>query len=237
MGVLTTAEIIENGLNAVGMAELSTPALGWLNKWLHSTAHAWRWPQLYKLQTAFPVANINDALALSGLPFGLTTSYPGSGKGVTHVWNTPERPVRLYTADKKNWYDVTPRKLGASYKDILPASDVVRAVPETLAVKQDGLGSVRLFFSPLPLDTYYAVIPYQELPAPITSTTDVPWFPDDETMEAVVVYKALSFESEDNPKAVAAMQRLAALVTQQRARHADHGTVEADGILDTRVHR
>lgn len=237
MGVLTTAEIISNGLNAVGMSELSTPALGWLNKWLDAMANAWRWPHLRKMQTGFPVANINDALALSGLPFGKTTSYPGSGKGVTHIWNTPKRQFKLYTADKKQWYTVNPRVLGSNYGDILPAADVTRGVPVQLAIRQDGHGSVRLFFSPLPNDTYYAAFMYQELPAPITVTTDVPWFPDDETMETLVSYKALAFEDESSPKTVAHNQKLAALVSQQRARHADMGTSEADDLMDRSVFR
>lgn len=228
MGRLTVSSIITEGINAAGRSELATPALGWLQRWLDSVASSWDWPMLKKVQTAFPVANISDALALSGLPFGLGSSYPGSSKGVIEI----DDDIQLYDANKINWYPIKLKKYTSNYKAFLPRSDRTLGTPTECYAEQSGLDAWKLHWWPLPDTTYYAVIPYKERPAAYI-TSDTPWYPTDETMVMAVKYKALEYtRGSAHEETVAVQQALATLLSNDRVRYvgrdAPNSVIEMD---------
>lgn len=218
MATNTRGQIIAEALSTVGRDELSTLAQGWLQRWLDSVAQSWDWPQL---RTEMLGYELNGAAANgAGQQFGSGgTPTTGPASRVVQIYDN----IWLYLADGSMHQKVPLIKFLRDPKDKLAVEGVNRGIPTQILAEKSNTsqGRFNLYVYPEPNQTYLLSVPYRFIPGALSSDSDVPWFPDDETMVMAVMYKAWSqVDGPASENALKCQQDLAALLSVHKMRNA-----------------
>lgn len=217
MGALTASEIVSEGQLLAGRDDNAVAALRWLNRWLRSVAASWSWPQLQR-----------EAIGLS-LPAGTVGLVVGNGALITPPVQKVLDNIWLYTPDKTFRKRIRIKHQLSEPSDLL-SPDSQTGVPSTVRIFSNSHGKWELTFWVIPNKDFYITLPYIESPVDVL-TTDVPWYPNDETMVQAVAFKTHEFyDGKEAPATNAAQQLLAGMVTNDRIRF---GSVV--GINDTLI--
>jgi hypothetical protein len=217
MGQMTRLQIVQEGLLLAQRPadDYPTQVGGWLQRWLDSVAASWPWPMLQVEATGLVVSG--PSLTVGGGSGGVTAKIL---KVLDNLW--------LYDAPRTGLFRLRLRPQLNRPGDRLALSGQA-GQPADVRVFERPFGTWTLHFNPNPDRTYYLSMSYIELPVPMTADSDVPWYPNDETMVQAVAFKASEFsDGKDASSTVAAQQMLASLLTNDRIRY---GTVS--GINDT----
>lgn len=222
MAQMTRDQIVEAGQLEAGRDDSATLCNGWLQRWLDAVAASWQWPM-----------NQHEANNIT-LNSQLLTVGAGNG-GVSEKIIRVLDNIWWYTADRRSWGRVRIRSnIGAPLERIGPA---ITGSPESCRILSGpAFGVHSLSFSPTPDQPYRLSVPYLGLPAPIALGTEIPWYPNDETMITAVSFKIYEYyQGVEHPKTVAAQQKLAGLILNDRVRYG-HGPGQADSLpLDVGV--
>lgn len=221
MAQLTRDQIVELGQLEAGRDDSASLCVGWLQRWLDAVAASWQWPMNQRETTGIQLS---------------TQSLDVGGAGLV-----PEKVIRVldniwwYTDDRKSWGRVRIRSnIGAPLERVGPE---LTGSPQDCRIQAGPqFGTFRLSFYPAPDKTYRLSVPYLALPVALTSGSQVPWYPNDETMITAVSFKVYEYyQGVEHPKAVAAQQKLAGLILNDRVRYG-HGPGQSDSLpLDVGV--
>jgi len=205
MGQMTRGDIVDEGQKLAGRDDSATLANGWLQRWLDSVAASHDWPLL----------RTETVVSLSAQQADYGNRQGGISTKILRVLDE----IWYYTTDRLSSGRVPIRdSLAPPHERIQPTTVV--GPPVSVRVLSGGFGVARLSFNPTPDRTYSLLLPYQNLPAAMSTDADVPWYPNDETMIQAVAFKTHEyFDGKDAPATVAAQQHLAALLTNDRARY------------------
>lgn len=216
MGQLTRDQIVSEGQLLAGRDDSATAANGWLQRWLDSVAASWPWPMLQNEAIGIALAGGATSLAIGGGSGGIT---PKILKVLDNIW--------LYDSTR-----TTRRRLRIRHQLSHPGDRIgptdVTGQPQQVRLFHTSFGTWTLYFDAIPDKAYLLTIPYITLPATISTGSEIPWYPNDETMVQVVAFKTHEYyDGKDSPVTQAAQEILAGMVAADRTRH---GT--APGIND-----
>jgi hypothetical protein len=193
MGTMNRGEIIELALNTAGDSSLFLQAWKWLDNWLTQTYSAWPWPFLQRMDTGI------------SLPAGTASLQFGSAnKLVQRIYD----PVYLYTSDMSMRAAARIRQLIDGSPDLDEVAGVTSSsgLPLTFRIRASTTvqGAWDLYPWPRPDKNYLLKVEYQLRPASAGAyagvLTDVPLYPNDETIVQGVLVKALQFISASSPE-------------------------------------
>lgn len=227
MGVLTYAEIVDEGQLLAGRDDNADASLGWLKRWLNAVAASWPWPQLQG--ESFGVELLagrnyieygNGAGTLVGDPIG-SPSYKVL-KILDNIW--------LYNSDKTMRKRLRVRHQLTSSSDFIdPATNIGTPTAVRVFGDWETFGQWGLTFDKTADQTYLLTIPHIILPPAPAATSEIPWYPNDETMVQLVAFKNHQYyDGPDASNTAAAQQQLAGLIAQDRTRYGN-----APGINDS----
>lgn len=226
MGQLTRDQIVSEGQLLAGRDDMATQANGWLQRWLDAVAASWPWPVLQQ-----EVVGIALGQGVQSIEFGAGTSVTEKvQKILDNLWlYTSERTFRRRLRIKHQLSDPGDR--------IGPAADT--GAPSALRIFATNpyvAGRWTLRFDRIPDRAYLLTVPYLVLPAALTLGTDIPWFPNDETMVQAVAFKVSEFHNgKDSPVTQAFQQNLAGLIANDRIRYGAINGVNDTLALDPNV--
>lgn len=223
MGQLSFATIVSEGLLLAGDDSLTTRANVWLNAWLRSQYAAWPWPFLQRRATGVSLAS------------GATSLSFGAGAIVTPEVKRILTPVFIYdsaytTAKRVSVRTLTGGELVEDETVNNPSNNI--GAPARFKVRADTSlwGKWLLIPTPVPDRTYLLAIDYIVQPADISTTTDVPLYPNDRTMIQAMKHAALDYLKEAD--APAALDVLASMVIDDRVKYGEvTGTNDQLGSL------
>lgn len=215
MGNLTALQIIQQGTLQAQRDDADTLALGWLNRWLSSIAAAWPWPVLSRES--------------NGLAVSASITVGDANGGVTEKILRVLDNTWIYPADRSaRSTRVRIRTQLTSPNDRVGPSSQASGKPTQARVFQSTFGQWVMYFDVAPDITYNLSLAYLAQPAQITNTSDMPWYPNDETMVQAVAFNCHRyFDGKDSPKTQAVQEDLAALAAADRLRYGS-----ANGIND-----
>jgi len=224
MGRLTRDEVVSEGQLLAGRDDNATASAKWLQRWLDSIAAAWPWPQL---QT--------EAIGIN-LPSGTTLLTLGAGSGgITALIQKVLDNVWCYTTDRTARKRVRIRHQLSDPGDRIQPTSMI-GFPGSARLFYSAHGQWQLSFDAVPDKDYLLTIPYLLLPAAMSAGTDIPWYPNDETMVQAVAFKNHEFyDGKDAPVTQAAQAQLAALVANDRIRFGTVTGINDALILDPTV--
>lgn len=208
MAQLTRDQIVSEGQLLAGRDDNATASASWLQRWLDAVAASWPWPILQTEATGIALASGATSLVLGNGSGGIT---PKIQKLLDNVWlydstRTFKKRLRLR------------HQLSAPGDRIGPTDNT--GTPITARLFTSAYGVWTMYFEPTPERDYLLTIPYITLPAAMTTGSDVPWYPNDETMVQVVAFKNHEFyDGKDAPTTQAAQQMLAGLAANDRIRY------------------
>lgn len=211
MGRLTRDQIVSEGQLLAGRDDAATQAATWLQRWLDAVAASWPWPVLQTESTGI------------ALPSGTSLLEFGSGASVGPAYAVQKilDNVWIYNSAKTFRQRVRIRhQLTSPVDRIQPSTNT--GTPQTCRIFGDAkvFGRWALSFDPVPNQNFLLTVPHLILPASITVGSEVPWYPNDETMVQAVAFKVSEFyEGKDSPKTQAFQADLAGLVSNDRARY------------------
>jgi hypothetical protein len=220
MGRLTRDQIVSEGQLLAGRDDNATASASWLQRWLDSVASSWPWPILQQEQSGVALGT-----GVSSITVGTGTHQ----KILDNIW--------LYDSTK-----MFRRRLRIKHQMSIP-DDVIlpstaTGTPTALRIFASTFGVWTLKFDMIPDKDYLLTIPYLQWPTALASGSDVPWYPNDETMVQVVAFKNHEFyDGKDSPVTQAAQQMLAGLVTADRMRFGAITGVNDQLVLDPTVFR
>lgn len=222
MGLLTRAEIVSEGQLLAGRDDMATEATNWLQRWLDSVAASWPWPQLLVENTVVPVSAGQTLIQVKAGESGFNgvTTIGGITQIRDNVW--------VYNALRTWRSRIRIRHtLGDPGDRIGPTTNLGR--PQTARVLSSGPFAWVMSLDPIPNEDVQFLVPVQVLGERLNEDTDVPWYPNDETMVQAVAFKVSEYHNgKDSPVTGAFQQNLAGLVSNDRIRY---GSVS--GINDT----
>lgn len=220
MGRLTRDELVSEGQLLAGRDDNATASASWLQRWLDSVAASWPWPALQK-----ETVGVALGTGIQSLTIGTGTHQ----KILDNIW--------IYDSTKM-WR----RRLRIKHQlsnpgdSISPSTNI--GTPESVRIFASTFGVWTLKFDKIADKDYLLTIPYLQWPTSLSSGTDVPWYPNDETMVQVVAFKNHEFyDGKDAPVTQAAQQQLASLVTNDRIRYGAIVGVNDTMTLDPTVFR
>lgn len=216
MGANTVAEIIAEGTSLAGRDDttVTTKALGWLNKWLRSQYQAWPWPFLIQRRSGLALVAGTQSILVGG-----------GNSGITHQIKKVEDSFFLRTSDFGGRY--RPRIMNSTNVPLeldpdMQNTTTQRGPPERIQVRAGTSptnGVWQLIFYPTPDRAYLLNFDYQFLPAAHTVTSDIPLYPNDQTMVQLIAGKTRQFaDGLDDPAAVAALDVAAAMAIDDRTK-------------------
>lgn len=217
MGYLTVAQITSEGQLLAGRDDATTEAEGYLQRWLNAVAASWPWPQLQGESVGIALT-----AGTSAISFGAGASGGPSYKVLKILDN-----VWLYNSAKTMRSRVRIRhQLSSPIDRIQPSTNI--GLPQTMRIfgDEDMFGRWDLSFEPIPDRDYLLTIPHSILPAQISSSSQTPWYPNDETMVKAVAFKVAEFYG--HPLAQQFQADLAGLVANDRIRYGN-----TTGVNDT----
>jgi len=215
MGQLTRDQIVSEGQLLAGRDDIATSANGWLQRWLDSVAASWPWPQLQAEQIGVTLAQ------------GLQEVDFGNGSTVTHKVQKILDNIWVYNSDRTFRRRLRIRHQLSDPGDRIGSTNAT-GTPSNCRIFQksyaDG-GKWTLRFDLIADKAYLLTIPYLVLPPAISSGSETPWYPNDETMVQAVAFKVSEFHNgKDAPQTQAFQQMLAGLIANDRIRYgAIHG--------------
>lgn len=222
MAQLTRDEIVSEGQLLAGRDDNATASAAWLQRWLDSVAASWTWPLLQAESVDIALASGATSLVLGSGNGGITPKILKILDNV-HLYNsakTIKRRIRIK------------HQLSQPYERMADTSINV-GTPTSVRIFNTSLGVWTLYFDVVPDAAYLLTIPHIYLPVALTSGSDVPWYPNDETMVQVVAFKNHEFyDGKDAPVTQAAQMALAALVTNDRIRFGSVSGINDNLILD-----
>lgn len=225
MGLLTADDIVSEGQLLAGRDDNATASLRWLQRWLNSVAASWPWPVLQTEAVGVSLAAGSTSLVVGGGSGGISDRIH---KILDNVWvydstRTFRRRLRIR------------HQLGVPSDRIGPADQT--GTPVTARLFTSAAGVWTLYFDPTPDRAYLLTVPYIVIPGDVQGT-DVPWYPNDETMVQAVAFKNHEFfDGKDAPVTNAAQQALGGLVANDRIRYGSVSGVNDFFKLDPTVFR
>lgn len=227
MGRLTRDEIVTEGQLLAGRDDIATQANGWLQRWLDAVAASWPWPVLQAEAIGIALGTGINSLTLGHGVGGITDDIQ---KILDNVWiydstRTFKRRLRI-----RHQLSAPSDRIGPVNNTGTPATARVFAGPV--------LGEWKLTLEPTPERDYLLVVAYLTLPAAIVLGTEIPWFPNDETMVQAVAFKVSEYHNgKDSPITQAFQQNLAGLIANDRVRYGSIVGVNDSMALDPSVFR
>ena len=224
MGIQTRATIVSEGQLLAGRDDMATQANTWLQRWLDSVAASWPWPQLHAEAVAVPLAAGTSPITVGG-------ASPITQKVLRildNVWlydtnRTFRQRVRI-----RHWLGSPVDRIGDTTNIGKPTA--IRVTPTTT------FGQWTLYFEPYPDTSYLLTMPYIFLPDPLTLDTQIPWYPNDETMVQAVAFKVSEYHNgKDSPVTAAFQQQLAVMVSNDRVRYGSVNGINDSLILNPAV--
>lgn len=219
MGSNTRDQIVSEGQLLAGRDDMATQGATWLQRWLDSIAASWRWPLL---QTEI------TGVALSA---GATSLTIGDGdNGVATKILTIRDNVWVYDSTRSSRARARIKhQLSVPTDSISPTTHTGR--PQSIRVFASSFGKWILRFDPTPDQNYLLSIPYNFIPVALTTGSEIPWYPNDETMVQAVAFKVSEYHNgKDSGVTQAFQEALAGMVSNDRIRY---GSV--DGINDSLI--
>ena len=220
MGGLTWQEVVDEGQLLAGRDDMATQGTLWLQLWLNSVAASWPWPLLqYELRGVPYNTSDGTGIVVGADPY-LHTGLDNTtvGQGILKVLDS----IYVYNAEKTLRQRVRIRHQLSSPVDSTSPSTFV-GIPKSVRVfpKPGSRNAWVLNFEPAPDKNYLLTIPVIALPKAVNDvTTEVPWYPNDETMIVAVAFKVSEFhDGIDAPRTQGFQQRLAGLVAGDRTRY------------------
>lgn len=226
MGRLTRDQIVSEGQLLAGRDDNATASASWLQRWLDSVAASWPWPLLQGESVGCTLAAAATSLTVGAGVGGVT---PSIQKVLDNVW--------LYDSTKTFRKRLRIRHQLGSPHDRISASDVT-GTPTEIRVFPSTFGKWILYFSPTPEREYLLTIPYIQWPTALAAGSDIPWYPNDETMVQAIAFKNHEFyDGKDANVTNAAQQLLAGMVANDRIRFGSVVGVNDTLALDPTVFR
>lgn len=224
MGQLTRDQIVSEGQLLAGRDDNATASNSWLQRWLDSVAASWNWPTLHDEAIGIAVTSGTASVTVGGGSGGIT---PKIIKILDSVW--------LYNSTRTWRKRLRIRHFVGDPVDRIGATDNTGA-PDTFRMKQTVFGTWILYFDRIPDQAYLLTIPYIVMPAAISTGSETPWYPNDETMVQAVAFKNHEFyDGKDAAVTQAAQQMLAGLATNDRMRFGQVTGINDNLILDPTV--
>lgn len=208
MGNLTRLQIVQQGTLQAERDDADTLAAGWLQRWLNSVAAAVPWPMLTK--EAIGVTVTTPSLTVGDGSGGVTAKIL---RILDNTWIYPSgrtaRAARLRIRTQLT--DPNDR--------VYPTTTGV-GKPDSARVFQESLGQWTMYFNNVPDQTYSLTLAHIIQGAQLSSDTDVPWYPNDETMiQAVAFSTHRYFDGKDAPETQAVQEDLAAMFASDKLRY------------------
>lgn len=237
MGMLTRDQIVSEGQLLAGRDDNATASATWLQRWLDSVAASWPWPALHDEKNGIILGQ-----GVSSLDFGHQAAASGEDEEwrvlriLDNIWlydstRTFRRRLRI-----RHQISAPSDRIGPTTNTGTPANVRIFQRRSTTVAGAYGFGHWTLYFEPIPEREYLLSIPYLFLPAAMTAGTDIPWYPNDETMVQAVAFKNHEFyDGKDAPVTQAAQQMLASLVAGDRVRYGSTTGVNDYTALDPTV--
>lgn len=210
MGRLTVTQIVSEGQLLAQRDDMATEATGWLQRWLDAVAASWPWPNLHEESRDVPLAAGTSLLAFGN----------GASGGPSYMVQKILDNVWLYTADKTFRKRIRIRHWLSNPVDRIQPTTSIGA-PDTARVFSSYTtgGRWSLSFEPVPDKDYLLTIPHLVLP-PVYTGSDIPWYPNDETMVQAVAFKVAEYHhGKDSPITSGFQQMLAGLIANDRIRY------------------
>lgn len=222
MAQLTRDQIVSEGQLLAGRDDNATASASWLQRWLDSVAASWTWPILQAEAVGIALSSGATSLVLGG----------GSG-GITPKMLKILDNVHLYNSAKTLKRRIRIRHQLSQPFERMADTTVNVGTPSSARIFTSALGVWTLYFDVVPDADYLLTIPYMTLPVAMSAGSDVPWYPNDETMVQVVAFKNHEFyDGKDAPVTQAAQQMLASLVANDRIRYGSVTGINDNLILD-----
>ena len=217
MASLTRDQIITRALTQVGRDEDAyvTLAQQWLQQWLDSVAKSWEWPQLRDEWFGFELDG--SATAPAGYQFGKDDGVDSPSQLVTAI----EDNIWLYLLDGSAKRRLRVERTLRDPIGRLPLTNKPSGTPTSVAVIKSDVEGVWDIFPNCPVDrTYLLMVPYRYIPTALASGSTIPWFPDDTTLIAAVVYAAQRHANgAAHEETIAAQEALATMLSQAKVRN------------------
>lgn len=223
MARLTVDEIVSEGQLLAGRDDNAEASARWLARWLDSVAASWPWPALQTELRDIALGAGENTLVTSSITPAIKVQ-----RILDNIW--------LYDSTK-----TFRRRLRIRHQLSVPAdaieADDVQGTPSTLRIFPLEWGNWQLRFEPKADRDYLLTIPVLAWPEELEGS-EVPWYPNDETMVQAVAFKNHEFyDGKNAPVTVAAQQQLAGLVANDRIRFGSTTGVNDQLVLDPTVFR
>lgn len=226
MGQLTRDQIVSEGQLLAGRDDNATASNAWLQRWLDSVAASWAWPTLHDEAINIAVTAGTGSVTVGGGSGGIT---PRILKVLDNLW--------LYDSTRTFRRRLRLKHFIGDPVDRIGATDNV-GTPTSVRVKQTTFGTWVVYLDVIPDKAYLMTVPFIFLPPAIVSGSEVPWYPNDESMVQAVHFKNREFyDGPEHPSTQAAQQALASLVSNDRSRYGMTPGINDNLILDPSVFR
>lgn len=181
MGVLTIAEIIEQGTELAGVTydDTDTKPLAWLKQWLRSVALGWPWAETSEVVNAQLAAYAHE----------LTLGIGGTVAPTRHITRMTF-PIKIVYGD-----DYLPRDInqGPIIDAIGSLGSVADGTPDKASYVRTTPGAIKLSFNRKPTAAINLQISIQFDPSINYLTSDIPWYMNDDTMIHAIAHKTAEY--------------------------------------------
>lgn len=207
MGQMTRLQIVQEGQLLAQRKNADTLATGWLQRWLDSVAASWPWPMNQGETIDVPVSSASITV--------------GNGNGgITPKLLKVLDNIYIYDSTKSSFMRLRILPQLNRPQDRIQPANAANGMPQNVRVFQSTFGQWLLRFYPNPDKTYYLSVPYIQLPPTMAADTDIPWYPNDETMVQAVAFKTHEwFDGKDDNRTTAAQQLLTGALSNDRIRY------------------
>jgi hypothetical protein len=218
MAQLTRLQLVTEGMLLGQRQDIAAQAAAWLQRWLDSVAASWPWPLLHQEAIGVPVAAGVQSISVGG------------------AGSVGETRKVLRIIDNMYWYTAaqpSPIPLPLVQQQSSPQDHITvpgnTGTPTRARLFNPVFGTWTIGLSPYPNQAILLSIPYIVLPAALASDSDVPWYPNDETMVQAIAFKTFEyFQGKDDDQTQAAQQLLASSIANDRIRY---GSVDSINSL------
>jgi hypothetical protein len=223
MGQLTRAEIVTEGLEMAGNTGLTTRANVWLNLWLSKVYTQWPWAFLQN-----HYGPISVAVGTQKVTFGAGQNTDDRIHTIRRALLTDpvsgvvSTELQLRSSSSVNALDILSGVSATNYGQ----PRVLHVVPSSTA------GQWELYFSPRPAVATRLVLVAHFTPDHLSADSDVPSYPNDETMMFAVYVAALRHQQDERWQSEAA--ELRRMIAADRSVHGGGADVVGPVLSHTR---
>lgn len=209
MGVLTRGALLTEAGYLASDDTQSTRAAVYLNNWLRKTAASWAWPTLKRRA---------EALVLTA---GSTSLSVGAGALVTLEIFKIFEPVSVYTSDFRRRYQGSIIELlqaSPEFDESMRNASSPRGMPVAFKCRADATtwGRWSLIPFPVPDIDHLLAFDYQVMPASLTSDSEVPWYPNDQTLVQVCKCAVMAYSDGKSSELDDELRVLGAMTVEDR---------------------